>query len=459
MLLLCCCSQKEQTTSSAIESTGEVNSLLQEYLDDINKFESPIRQFGSPTSFIDMNDNFVVGILYPETEIDMVNSEITTWIDAVVSEYKAEISSRENMTYSAELTVAYESYHIGDKTASIKFSGIYMAEYLAHPVYITKTFNIDIENNTIIKVADMFGEQNIGTFIEKTIQKAEIEQNEVDDHLLDNAIFTLEGIEIIFNRGDYHPMSSGTVIVSFTYDEIDELLKPGFDHTKNPEKESVDVVVPTPEKIPDTSPQLDKSKPMIALTFDDGPSKHTDRLLDIFSKHGGKGTFFVVGNLIDSKKDTLLRIANEGHEIGNHSWDHRQLTKLSDQEITDQIMMTRAKIFDITGVDTTIMRPPYGACNDDVKAIGSETGVAFVNWSIDTLDWKNKDVNAIYNEIIANAKDGDIVLCHDLHKTTVDAMEIVIPKLIDEGYQLVTITELMQYSDSPFEAGKMYYRQ
>ena len=173
---------------------------------------------------------------------------------------------------------------------------------------------------------------------------------------------------------------------------------------------------------------------MIALTFDDGPSAHTDRLLDIFKKYGGKGTFFVVGYLIDSRPETLKRIAAEGHEIGNHSWNHKQLTTLDEKELTDQIMKTRAKIYDITGVDVHIMRPPYGAYNDFVRKIAEKLEVPLINWSVDTVDWKTKNAQAVYNEIMKSTKDGSIILCHDLHKTTVDAMETVIPKLIADGY-------------------------
>ena len=129
------------------------------------------------------------------------------------------------------------------------------------------------------------------------------------------------------------------------------------------------------------------------------------------------------------------------------------------QEITDEIMMTRAKIYEVTGKDCVIMRPPYGAWNDDEKAVGKDLGVAFVNWSVDTLDWKSRDAEAVYNEIINNASDGAIILCHDLHETTVDAMETVIPKLVEEGYQLVTVSELMSFSKKPLEAGKIHYKK
>ena len=146
-------------------------------------------------------------------------------------------------------------------------------------------------------------------------------------------------------------------------------------------------------------------------------------------------------------------------EIGNHSWNHRQFTNIAIDEVKDQIMMTRAKIFDITGVDCTIVRPPYGACNDEIRALGKEIGVSFVNWSVDTRDWQSKNADAVYNEIMKNAADGHIILCHDLHKTTVDAMEKAIPDLIEKGYQLVTVSELLTCRDGEIAVGKMYYKQ
>ncbi|MBR6675842.1 MAG: polysaccharide deacetylase family protein, partial [Clostridia bacterium] len=218
--------------------------------------------------------------------------------------------------------------------------------------------------------------------------------------------------------------------------------------------------VTQPPVVGDTVPnrEIDPSKPMIALTFDDGPSAHTDRLLDIFAQYGAKGTFFVVGDLIDNRPSTVVRIVQEGHDIGGHGWSHKKLTTITEEEITDQIMLTRAKIYEVTGFDSHIMRPPYGSFNDTVKAVGALLGVSFIHWSVDPMDWKTKNADAVYNEIMRTAKDGAIVLCHDLHKSTVDAMELVIPQLIAEGYQLVTVSELMEYSGIDIEAGNVYFK-
>ena len=198
---------------------------------------------------------------------------------------------------------------------------------------------------------------------------------------------------------------------------------------------------------------------MLALTFDDGPSTHTERLLDAFAAHGGKGTFYVVGNMISNRPDTLKRMSEEGHEIGGHSWDHRQLTKLSTEDLTDQIMNTRAKIYDITGLDAVTMRPPYGSYNDQVKEVCKELGIVMVNWSVDTLDWKYKDADTVYNAVMKDAKDGAIILCHDLHKTTVAAMERAIPDLIAQGYQLVTVSELLSCSEKTITPGSVYFKR
>lgn len=203
---------------------------------------------------------------------------------------------------------------------------------------------------------------------------------------------------------------------------------------------------------------LDKNKPMLALTFDDGPGEHTDRLLDIFRQYGGHGTFFLIGELIDSRPDTVKRIRDEGHEVGNHTWDHSALTYLTYEDLTAQILKTKGKIKELTNVDCNIVRPPYGDCGDNVKAAGRELGVSFINWSVDTMDWKTKNADAVYNEVIGNAQGGSIILCHDSHETTVDAMEKVIPKLLDMGYQLVTVSTLMSYSDTQLTAGESYFR-
>lgn len=451
LLFLCGCKEIE-------DEKEQDNLILTEYLNNIDEYETPVREFGKPTSYIHMDEKMVIGILYPETDIEYIDKEITDWIDEIVAEYTKEVDSKENQVDTAELTVSYGSYNIGKSTVSIKMSGTFFAPYLAHPIDIIKTFNADTETKQLLKIEDILKEGSLKDFQDMVVSVAEIDPEVVDDALLDNAVLTKDGIEIILSRGDYLPMSDGTVTLFFKYAEIKDLLKSSFDYKTQKNDGGAGEQPPVTTEKPDRQ-TIDPSKPMIALTFDDGPSVHTERLLDVLKENGGKGTFFVLGNLIDGRENTLKRIVAEDHEVGNHSWNHRQLTNLSDEEIKDQIMITRAKIYDVTGKDCLIMRPPYGACNDSVRAVGAELGVSFVNWSVDTLDWKSKNADAVYNEIMEYATDGAIILCHDLHKTTVDAMERAIPDLLEEGYQLVTVSELMSYSENKLEPGKMYYKQ
>lgn len=445
LLLLCGCTADKKDKPDAV---------LQEYLDNIEKYEKPVKEYGSPASHIDMSEEIAIGIMYPETEAAFLNKAINQWIVSTVGKYTEEAESAPEGKGAAELTFYYESFMADEFTASIVMKGTYFAPYMAHPEDIVKVFNADLKEQRLFEIGELFEGDAKEKIKELIMKKTGVEKEDADDGILDSAYLTKNELVVVLERGRYLPMSDGTKTAVFNYTEIAELLRRAFEESDvKPEEEKLSDI-----KTDAVEYNIDPDKPMIALTFDDGPSAHTDRLLDIFAKYGGKGTFFVVGNLIDSRKSTLVRIAGEGHEIGNHSWNHRQLTNLSDDEVRDQIMMTRAKIYDVTGVDCKIVRPPYGACNDSVRAVGAALGVSYVNWSVDTLDWKTKNADAVYNEIMKDVSDGAIILCHDLHKTTVDAMERVVPALIKKGYQLVTVSQLMECKGKTIEAGKMYYR-
>lgn len=194
----------------------------------------------------------------------------------------------------------------------------------------------------------------------------------------------------------------------------------------------------------------------IALTFDDGPSIYTKEILDILDMYGCKATFFVVGSRIEKYEDVLKEIAGRRHEIGGHTWSHKRLTDTQSDEIECEINLTRDKIAEVTGKVCSIVRPPYGAWDDNLKETGERLGVAFVNWSIDTLDWKTRDAQSVYNEIIAAAADGKIILCHDLYESTVEAVKVAVPYLLSEGYEIVTVSEMFEEN---MEAGKIYYKK
>lgn len=452
--------EPSHATDQGAEKGAEppVGSLLEDYLTGSNLPDSPVREYGESASHIQMEEDFVARILYPTGDLDLLDAAVENWVQQTAAYYQAESVGSSADGDNAELTVDYSSYLIEGTFVSVKLLGIYDRPYLAHPIDISASFNANKTTGKLLTIEDVLLPEGKEALQDMVIRDADVVAEFVDENLLNHWLLTPDGLEITLVRGDYLPMSDGTVTLMYSYENLEGIL-------------SLSGSTPQPIPVPDTpqsislpetnnhSSTADPSKPMLALTFDDGPSAHTERLLDAFAAYGGKGTFYVVGNMLDGRPDTLRRMAAEGHEIGGHSWNHRQLTKLSTEELTDQLMSTRAKIYEITGTDAATMRPPYGSCNDQVKAKAGELGIALVNWSVDTLDWKYKNADTVYQAVMDGAKDGAIILCHDLHKTTVDAMERAIPALIAEGYQLVTVTELLTSDGGTINAGKLYYHR
>lgn len=202
--------------------------------------------------------------------------------------------------------------------------------------------------------------------------------------------------------------------------------------------------------------KADPTKPMIALTFDDGPSKVTARILDSLEANDARATFYMVGNRINSYPDAVRRMEALGCEFGNHTWAHTYLTKLSAQGIHDTLNQTSGTLQNIVGKRTTTVRPPGGYVNDSVRQALASYGISAVMWSIDTLDWKTRNAQSTINTVLSQVKDGDVILMHDLYSATADAAAVLIPELKNRGYQLVTVSELAEYRGG-MQAGGVYY--
>lgn len=181
--------------------------------------------------------------------------------------------------------------------------------------------------------------------------------------------------------------------------------------------------------------------PKICLTFDDGPSPTiTPKLLDLLKQYNVHATFFVVGKNAERYPDLLKRMIDEGHEIGNHSYDHPQLTKLSVDGFMSQINGTNDIVDNATGVKPRYLRPPYGSKNQAMK---DTVPMPFILWNVDPEDWhKTATKESISQNVLNNVSDGGIVLSHDLYDRTYEAYEIIIPKLIEQGYQFLTVSEM-----------------
>lgn len=200
-------------------------------------------------------------------------------------------------------------------------------------------------------------------------------------------------------------------------------------------------------------------KKMVALTFDDGPGRYTEKLLDALKERNAKATFFVLGQLVDRYPDLIKRMDAEGHVVGSHSYDHPNLTKLTYAQIKSNMDKTAKKINKLIGHDPEVIRCPGGSSNDTVKKYAKNAGVPIIYWDVDTLDWKSRNTKKILEEAFdaeTGIEDGDIVLMHDIYDTTVDAAIEMMDRLIAEGYTLVTVPELLEAYEGTIVAGKVY---
>ena len=188
----------------------------------------------------------------------------------------------------------------------------------------------------------------------------------------------------------------------------------------------------------------------IALTFDDGPHpKNTPRLLDMLRQRNIKATFYVIGNSVNLYPEIARRIVAEGHEIGNHTYNHPNLTKLSNASVRKELDTTRDAIIRATGVRPRTMRPPYGALRTNQRQmIHSEYGYPTILWDVDPLDWKRPGTAVVKSRILSGTRSGSIVLAHDLHSTTVDAMPTTLDALLAKGFRFVTVSQLLQMKEN-----------
>jgi peptidoglycan/xylan/chitin deacetylase (PgdA/CDA1 family) len=177
----------------------------------------------------------------------------------------------------------------------------------------------------------------------------------------------------------------------------------------------------------------------LALTFDDGPGDHTGRLLDVLAARDVRATFFVLGRRAREHPAALQRIAAEGHEIGNHTWSHRRLTQLRRSEVEAELRRTAEAIRDVTGSTPRLVRPPFGSVDEGVTAA---INAPIILWSVDPRDWSARDSGVVGRRVAAEARPGSIVVLHDVYRTTVDAVPLIIDVLKGAGYRFVTVSEL-----------------
>ena len=205
------------------------------------------------------------------------------------------------------------------------------------------------------------------------------------------------------------------------------------------------VTAPTPPQPQITFNSVHVEGPYIALTFDDGPNPTlTPKLLDLLAAHHMKATFFVIGQNAADHPDILRRAVREGHEIGNHSWSHPNLAKMSDEAARRELQKTEDAIVAAIGKKPTLMRPPYGSITANQKRwINNEFGYRIIIWDVDPLDWKRPGPSVVTSRILKETRPGSIVLAHDIHPPTIEAMVATFNQLDAKGFKSVIVSDLI----------------
>ncbi len=370
------------------------------------------------------NDKSMVSINYPVTDSNVLNDAISSYVNKVYNEFKAE----ENKYEKPELNISYTYKEVNENVISVSLN---TEIYTDKTVNKIKTFNYDQKNDKFLTMEDIVRDLEA---LDYDIKKALLEKyQEADMDFLSNVTYDYftrdnENLSLYFNPVELYTKKNETIYLDIPLNSLRLLI--------DIDKETDDNTYISIKK-----KNIDYDKKVVALTFDDGPSKYTEKILDILKKYDACATFFVVGNKVEFYSDQLKRMLKEGSEIGNHSYSHKWLNRLTKEEFQEEINKTQKAIKKETGFTPKLFRPTYGGYSDKLKTY---TDLTFVLWTVDSSDWKVKNTEKILNNILPNVQDGSIILMHDNHSYAVKASDDVIKKLKEEGYQFVTVSELLE---------------
>ncbi len=347
-------------------------------------------------SDIKQNDNKFISINYPETNIKKLNKYIKKDINEAVKTFN-KLDNEEK-----ELNIDYTYNVVNDNYINVS-----LKKYISYNNYQNEsidTYVFDKKSNSLLSINDIIYDSS--KYQNKLTDKFVFDEEYI-------TFFSIHNNKIIEDKVQLNSENAKIAIQK---------------------KEETNFI-----NYETVNKTIDSNKPIIALTFDDGPSKYTKQIVNLLKKYNCNATFFVLGNKVKIYKDTIKESISNGNEIGNHSYNHKWLSRLKVEDIKEQINKTQDILKEEVNYTPILLRPTYGSVN---KKIRNNTNLEIVLWNVDTLDWKIKSSKKIADRSLSQIKDRSIILMHDTHERTYEALKIMIPKLIDEGYQFVTISEL-----------------
>jgi len=443
-----------------------------------------IVEYGSSDIIKNNNDPLHVFIRFPQAG-NPTDQVIYEWAHTLYETLYAEFQSVLNSEPSAlgEVNIHFDSFLVDNRYAGIIESGEFTYSLAMPPEAVTKTFNIDLTRNVFLESDEILDYSQSDMILDLLQDRLLLEHPEtgpflehIDDSWLNQLAIGHDGIIVVLRQYMFFPGSIPTLTVTLPIEDLGSAMlvrsEPPLDAVptppptptppppdEDPHDDPDDPHEATPPPIQEVPPQsgnIDPSKPMIALSFDDGPGIYTNDFLDLFEKYGVRATFCTIGNLVNTQTEALARAVSMGSEVIGHSWDHKNLAKLSADDVRKQLQDTQDTIFAATNTSVMKFRPPYGAMSDTLKEVAAEMGFVIILWSVDPEDWNTKDSDAVYNAVMAHAVDGAIILSHEIYASTLEAYKRIIPDLIDRGYQIVTVSELLYFKHGDLTPGDVY---
>lgn len=450
------------------------------------------KEIGTAKVIEQSEENYQYGIQYPMLENESIDNDIKNKIQEIIDLFILETKDyrADGPEEKATLIVEYESYRGGDQIVSIVYHLLRSDKDNESPAESVRTYLYRLSDGASLGQQDIFmpGFENRASsaVISYFSQRTEVEPYMHNSSFVtatsalpgNYAYFSIStgDIRFYFAAGLVAPAESGVQTALIPRGVFEDLLRideQGLEkETEAPSEESTEASAPleptepTPPASHETEPlptfeapvpiaELDLNRPIVAFTFDDGPyTPVTGRILDVLEAYHSQATFFVMGNRVNNYTDTLKRAYELGNQIGNHSFNHKSFEKISEGDVLWQIAYTNDLVEGIIGVRPALVRVPYGAYKGQVSAA---VKYPMIQWNVDTLDWKTKDKDAIIAEVMRTISDGDIILMHDLYPATADAFAELVPVLIEQGYQLVTVRDLYAAKGIPLEPGRVYF--
>lgn len=390
-------------------------------------------------TIIEEEKNILIGINYPVTGQKKIDQIIKKDVEIIYNNFKSDYEQFDHLKEQSELNIDYTYEKINNRYINITLHIFINSSTLANPINYMKSYVFDQQQNKLLTLQDIIAKESFPQFV--TILKTELIKKYKNCILLDELKATIttkypypfftfdnENLTIYFNP---------TEITAYYCDIIDIIIplkSLKLNISIEPEIETETTIT-----IPKYPRVIDPENKVVALTFDDGPTKYTKEILEILKENDACATFFVIGNKVEIYKETMQQMIFYGNEIGNHSYNHKWLTKLTEKDLKEQINQTQNVIHSVTGFTPTLIRPTYGSISSKLK---KQIPLEIVMWTVDTSDWKYKSVDRIVKEATKKTKDLDIILMHDTHQRTVEALKKIIPELKKQGFKFVTVSEL-----------------